>query len=128
MPFTDAELAEQMATLLVDSGVMTNAEKNTLLEDPTEVNVNAALTQVQLNHFGDYWQALGAWMTNNGGNIATTTGLRVDGRTGGNPQGVGNRAIYNDAFSDVNAHIGGANFLRGKAVANQLRFISVMTE
>ena len=124
MPFTDAQLSAQMQTLLVSQGVMTNAEQTTLLGDPREHNVQENLDDEQLANFkSGYWPALGNWMAAQGGNIQATTGRNVPGRQGGNPSGIGNIALYNDAFNDVNKNIGGANFKPVKAVSAQLRFI-----
>jgi len=127
MPFTDSELAAEMGTELVNSDVMTPEEQTHLLEDPTENNVRETLTATQLGNFAAYWAGLGVWMAGRGGNIAATRGDNVPGRAGGNPVGIGARAIYNDAFRDVAAHIGTPGFLPVKAVSNQLRFVSVMT-
>lgn len=126
MPFTDAELAGAMSDNLVAANVMTVAERDQLLEDPTENNVRDALTNVQLANFQVYWALLKAWMTARDGDIAITTGTNVPGRIGGNPTNIGTSAIYNDAFRDVNQHIETPGFLPVKAVSNQLRFVSVL--
>ncbi|MEW6737313.1 MAG: hypothetical protein AB1489_38885 [Acidobacteriota bacterium] len=128
MPFTDQQLAAAMSQELVNAGVMTAQERDALLEDPTENNVRDTLTANQLANFQAYWNALGQWMAANGGNIATTSGNNVPGRVGGNPVGLALKAVYNDAFRDVNAHIGTPGFLPVKAVSNQLRFISVIND
>ena len=52
--------------------------------------------------------------------------VAVPGRVGGNPTGLATKALYNDAFRDVNHHIGTPGFLPVKAVSNQLRFVSVL--
>lgn len=124
MAFTDTELATAMSNNLVQADIMTAAERTELLEDPTENNVRAKLTADQLGRFQTYWDSLGEWMTDHGGNIAQTTGNNVPGRTGGNPVGLGPKAIYNDAFRDVNEYLGQQGFSAVKAVSNQLRFIS----
>lgn len=126
MPFTDAQLAAAMQQELVTAAVMTAEEQATLLEDPTENNVRDTLTSTQLGNFGTYWTALGTWMAEQGGNIALTTGTNVPGRVGGNPTNLGIKALYNDAFADVNRHIRTPQFLPVKATSNQLRFVSVL--
>lgn len=128
MSFTDVDLANAMSRSLVRAGTMTSAEKASLLQDPTENNVRHTLSEDQLAKFSAYWALLGRWMAGKGGDITATTGTSVPGREGGNPSGLGNKAIYNDAFRDVNAHIGGDDFLPVKAVSNQLRFVSLFTE
>ncbi|MEX2962871.1 hypothetical protein [Microbulbifer sp. TYP-18] len=128
MAFTDAQLGHAMSQNLVDSGVMTADQAKVLLEDPTENNVRDSLTEQQLANFQKYWQLLGDWMAKDGGNIAETTGNNVPGRDGGNPGGLGPRALYNDAFRDVNQHINQPGFLPVKAVSNQLRFVSFFCE
>ena len=128
MPFTDAELADAMSDNLVAAEVMGAAERDRLLEDPTENTVRDGLTAVQLANFQAYWDLLRDWMAGQGGDIATTTGTNVPGRAGGNPAGIGAKAIYNDAFRDVNQYLGQAGFLPVKAISNQLRFISVNTD
>lgn len=128
MPFTDAELANEMSENLVAADVMTVEERDQLLEDPTEINVRDTLTATQRANFPAYWGLLGAWMADRGGNIATTTGTNVPGRVGGNPTKIWTRVLYNDAFRDVNQYIGTPGFLPVKAVSNQLRFISVLGE
>mgnify|MGYP003628094886 CR=1 FL=1 len=128
MAFSDAELAGAMSVNLVAANVMTIEERELLLEDPTENKVRETLTADQLANFPAYWDLLGAWMDDHGGNIATTTGTNVPGRDGGNPTNIGTKAIYNDAFRDVNQYIGTPGFLPVKAVSNQLRFVSVLGE
>ncbi|SFQ79688.1 hypothetical protein [Hymenobacter arizonensis] len=126
MAFTDAQLAGAMKGFLVTSELMTQQQQDILLENSTESNVGETLSAQQLTNFGAYWQALGAWMAGQGGNIATTTGTNAPGRQGGNPAGLQLIPLYNDTFNDVNAHLNQSGWKPGKAVANQLRFVSVL--
>lgn len=128
MPYTDQELATEMRGQLVTSNVMTAEERTYLLENSTENDVREKLTAEQLGNFGNYWQAIGEWVNNHGGDFATLSGTNAQGRTGGNPQGLAARALYNDAFKDVRDYIDEPNFSAVKAVSNQLRFIDVMLE
>ena len=128
MPFTDQELATTMKEDLVSAGVMTAAEQTTLLENPTETNVRATLTQAQLDHFPAYWAELGTWMAAHDGDISQTKGTNVPGRVGGNPTQIAFKVLYNDAFWDVTQHIGTPGFLPVKAVSNELRFVAYFLE
>ena len=128
MAFTDQELATKMRDQLVTSNVMTADERTYLLENSTENDVREKLTSNQLDNFGNYWQAVGDWIDNRGGDFSTLSGTNAQGRTGGNPQGLAAKALYNDAFKDVRDYINEPNFSAVKAVSNQLRFIDVMLE
>jgi len=124
MAFTDTELAGAIKNFLVTSQLMTQQQRDALLEDPTEINVGERLSASQLACFNTYWQELGTWIADHGGDIAMTSGKNVPGRQGGNPTGLSLTAIYNDAFNDVNKNIGKEGWKPKKAVANQLRFAS----
>jgi hypothetical protein len=128
MAFTDNQLATAMSERLVTVNIMTADERTVLLEDPTENNVREKLIGPQLKNFQAYWDLLGVWMGENGGDITLTSGTNVPGRVSGNPVGIGLKAIYNDAFRDVNQHILTLGFLPVKAVSNQLRLISVFND
>ncbi len=134
MPFSDQDLAKSMSTELVNSGLMTSSQLASFITgDSTENAVRETLTSQQLANFQTYWQSLGKWMSDNGGNIATTTAMNVDGRTlrgvsAIKPVGIGLVPLYNDAFYDTNTYIGKPNFSVVKAVSNQLRFIDVMLD
>lgn len=127
--FTDKELANQMAHLLVANDVMSKDQLDQLLdEDTTENAVRDALSPTQLDNFATYWSALAGWMSINGGDITTTSGNGVPGRQGGNPTGLTLKPLYNDAFRDVRAYVDSDDFKPVKAVSNHLRFISVVRD
>lgn len=126
MPFNDQQLAQEMETALVNANVMTQQELQNLLNNSTEPSVSSTLNPQQLNNFNAYWNTLGTWMHNKGGDIHSTTGLHVPGRQGGNLSSNQLKVLYNDAFNDVNQHITTQGFSVVKAVAGQLRFISVL--
>lgn len=127
MPFTDQNLAEAMRDELVNSNVMTAEQRTLMLQNPTEVVVRETLGAAPEN-FAAYWGNLGTWLHNNGGDITAITGTNIPGRTGGSLAGLTRRALYNDAFADVNRFIAGDDFLPIKAISNNLRFVSTALE
>lgn len=123
--FTDEQLAIAMRGGLVASGVMTQADQDYLLDGhKTERDVSNRLDAQQQGHFvPEYWPALGTWMAEHDGDIGETTGRNVPGREGGNPTGSG-RALYNDAFNDVNEHLVG-DFRPVIAISRHLQFVDL---
>ncbi len=100
-----------------------------LLKDSTERNVRAQLlsgsfTEVGLKgRFKSYWNTLGFWLKAKEGDITTIRGRRQNGRVGGNVSGVGNIAMYDDTFYQVQKFINFSHFKTCKAISNQIRFI-----
>jgi len=127
MPFTDQELAAEMRAQLV-ARVMTQDQLDALQEDSTENAVRAALGEDLGDVFDAYWAAVGAWIGAHGGQIQKITGNNVPGRVGGAPTGMAQKALYNDAFRDVQAHLGEEGFKPVKAISNQLRFVFKIVE
>lgn len=125
MPFSDQQLADRMRTELVFAGVMTEGQLTTLLDDPTERRVLDLLGQPSVDAFRTYWSALGSWLSMNSGSLAFMSGTNAPGRREGRPSGLMWTAIYNDAFADTNRHIESDGFMIGKAISNNLRFISI---
>lgn len=126
MPFTDAQLANQMATELVESGLMTQNQLNTfMLNQIMEVNVDAINT-VTTDRFTIYWGSLSAWLQAEGGNANATSSGNIPGRLNPYPQETPHvpLSLYGDCFYDVVQ--AGENNDVGKAVANHLRFVKVI--
>lgn len=107
---------------------MSEAQLDELLDDPTELRVREVLGEPSVDAFRAYWSSLGTWMGTQGGSIKLTSGTDVPGRRDGKPRGLMWTAIYNDAFRDTNSFIDGGSFKIGKAVSNNLRFISIADE
>jgi len=128
MPFTDAQLATQMGSLLVLHRVLTQLQYNSLIaRGRTETDVVAAGVGDGRGPFDQYWAALRVWVNANGGNLDQITGATVAGRAGSETiSGLTNKSLYNDAFQEVTANLATLKVI--KAISNQLRFIEFMVE
>ena len=132
--FTDKDLALAMQSQLIQHVIPAPTPRgpdvlSQLLKDSTEINVRAQLLSSSFTEtglkgkFNGYWQGLGFWLKQHGGDLTTLGGVIQTGRTGGKVTGLGNIAAYDDAFRQTQLNIGSPNFLVCKAVSNQLRFV-----
>jgi len=120
--FEDAELAAAMEDYLVDY-LMSWDQLDNLLRNPVYASIERALQAHPVNDFRAYWKWLGDWLGNNGGNISSTSGQSVPGRSRKSLALTGQQeAWYEDAFAQVRASMAAPGFDPVIAVRSQLLF------